>query len=82
MKSIEMEFHGFSGIGSCLSKPKGLCLGTFMHAQVVQEETYSLTNVLTPSQVYLWWMSSKVLIPEDAKSEIISIWDIDAIIQM
>ena len=60
MKSIEMEFHGFSGIGSCLSKPKGLNLGTFMHAQVVQEETYSLMNVLTPGQVYLWQMSSKV----------------------
>ena len=40
MKSIEMEFHGFSRIGSCLSKPKGLCLGTFAHAQVVQEETF------------------------------------------
>ena len=60
MKSIEMEFHGFSGIGSCLSKPKGLCLGTFTCAQVVQEETYSLTNVLTPGQVYSQWMSSKV----------------------
>ena len=60
MKSMEMEFHGFSRIGSCLSKPKGLCLGTFMHAQVVQEETYSLTNVLTPGQVYLQQMSSKV----------------------
>ena len=60
MKSIEMEFHGFSGIGSCLSRSKGLCLGTFTCAQVVQEETYSLTNVLTPGQVYLQQKSSKV----------------------
>ena len=60
MKSIEMKLHGFSGIGSCLSRPKGLYLGTFACAQVVQEETYSLTNVLTPGQVYSWWMSSKV----------------------
>ena len=39
MKSIDMEFHGFLGMGSCFSKPKGLCLGTFARAQVVQDET-------------------------------------------
>ena len=60
MKSIEMEFHGFSRIGSCLSRPKGLCLGTFVCGQVVQEETYSLMNVLIPGQVYSRQMSSKV----------------------
>src|ERR1700720_3065786 len=29
MKSIKMEFHGFSGMGSCLSVPYGLCRGAF-----------------------------------------------------
>ena len=35
MKSIDMEFHGFLGMGSCFNKPKGLCLRTFMRVQVV-----------------------------------------------
>ena len=39
MKSMEMEFHGFSGMGSCFSNPYGLCLGTFARAQDVQDET-------------------------------------------
>ena len=51
MKSMEMEFHGFDGIGSCFRSPYGLCLGTFAYAQVVHEETYSLMNVCTPGQV-------------------------------
>ena len=48
MKSMEMEFHGFNGIGSCFRSPYGLCLGTFARTQVVHEETYSLMNVYTP----------------------------------
>ena len=60
MKSMEMEFHGFEGIGSCFRSLYGLCLGTFVCAQVVHEETYSLMKVHTPSQVYLRRMSSKV----------------------
>ena len=51
MKSMEIEFYGFNGIGSCFRSPYGLCLGTFAHAQVVHEETYSLMNVRTPGQV-------------------------------
>ena len=53
IKSMEMEFHGFEGMGSCFRSPYGLCLGTFIHTQVVQEETYSLMKVHTPDQVYL-----------------------------
>ena len=51
MKSMEMEFHGFEGIGSCFRSPYGLCLGTFVHTQMVHEEMYSLMKVHTPSQV-------------------------------
>jgi hypothetical protein len=39
MKSIDMEFQGFSGMGSCLSNLYGLCLGTLARAQVVQDLT-------------------------------------------
>ena len=60
MKSMEMEFYGFDGIGSCFRSLYGLCLGTFAHAQVVHEETYSLMNVHTFGQVYSQCMSSKV----------------------
>ena len=60
MKSMEMEFYDFNGMGSCFRSLYGLCLGTFAHAQVVHEETYSLMKVHTPSQVYLQHMSSKV----------------------
>ena len=37
IRSIEIEFHGSSGIGSCLSVPYGRCLGTLERAQVVQD---------------------------------------------
>ena len=60
MKSMEMEFHGFEGMGSCFRSPYGLCLGTFARAQVVHEETYSLMKVCTPGQVYSRHTSSKV----------------------
>ena len=60
MKSMEMEFHGFEGMESCFRSPYGLCLGTFVHAQAVHEETYSLMKVCTPGQVYSWHTSSKV----------------------
>ena len=49
MKSIEMEFHGFEGMGSYFRSLYGLCLGTFACTQVVHEETYSLMKVCTPS---------------------------------
>ena len=60
MKSMEMEFHSFKGMGSYFRSPYGLCLGTFAHTQVVHEETYSLMNVCTPGQVYSQHTSSKV----------------------
>ena len=60
MKSMEMEFYDFDGMGSCFRSPYGLCLGTFVHAQVVHEETYSLVKVCTSGQVYLQHTSSKV----------------------
>ena len=60
MTSMEVEFYGFEGIGSCFRSPYGLCLGTFVCTQVVHEEMYSLMKVCTPGQVYLWCMSSKV----------------------
>ena len=37
MKSMEIEFHGLSGMGSCLSFPYGLWCGALVHAQFVQE---------------------------------------------
>ena len=60
MKSMEIEFHGFDGMGSCFRSPYGLCLGTFAHTQVVHEEMYSLMKVRTPGQVYSRCTSSKV----------------------
>ena len=42
IKSMEMEFHGFKGMGSCFRSLYSLCLGTFTHAQVVHKEMYSL----------------------------------------
>src|ERR1700719_2316280 len=51
MKSIKMEFHGFSGIGSCLSIPYGLCQGAFALPQVVQDLQKSNTNPQSFSQV-------------------------------
>ena len=60
MKSMEMEFHSFDGMASCFRSPYGLCLGTFVRAQVVHEEMYSLMKVCTPGQVNSQHMSSKV----------------------
>ena len=37
MKSIEIEFQGFSGIGSCRRLPYGLCQGALDRAQVGQD---------------------------------------------
>ena len=39
MKSMDMEFHGLSGIGSCFRSPYGRCLCDFEHIQVVQDLT-------------------------------------------
>ena len=35
MKSMEMEFYGFDRMGSCFRSLYDLCLGTFVHTQVV-----------------------------------------------
>ena len=37
MKSMEIEFHGFSGIGSCWRLPYGWCRGALDLVQVVQD---------------------------------------------
>ena len=37
MKSMEIEFHGFSGIGSCRRLPYGRCHRALDLAQVVQD---------------------------------------------
>ena len=60
IKSMEMEFHGFEGMGSCFRSPYSLCLETFACAQVVHKEMYSLMKVCTLGQVYLQHTSSKV----------------------
>src|SRR3984893_16506463 len=51
MKSIKMEFHGFLGIGSCLSVPYGLCRGAFTLPQMVQDLQKSNTNPRSFGQV-------------------------------
>ena len=38
MKSMEMEFHGFLGMGSYFSNLYDLCLGTIVWMQDVQDE--------------------------------------------
>ena len=38
MKSMKMEFQGFSRMGSCFSNLQGLCLGTFTQAQKAQDK--------------------------------------------
>ena len=37
MKSMDMEFHGFSGTGSCFRSLNGRCRGVLEQAQDVQE---------------------------------------------
>ena len=37
MRSMDIDSQGRSGIGSCLRYPKGLCRGTLIRLQVVQE---------------------------------------------
>ena len=61
IKSIDIEFHGFSGIGNCLRAPYGLCRGTFARAQVVQDLQKSLTEVRIRGQKYSLVMRSRVL---------------------
>ena len=39
MKSMEMEFQGCLGTGSCLRSPYGQCLCGFEHMQVVHDLT-------------------------------------------
>ena len=39
MKSMDIEFQGLSGIGSCLRSPKGWCLCDFECIQVVHDLT-------------------------------------------
>ena len=52
MKSIDSEFQGFAGIGSCFSRPYGLWQAALEWAQVEQE--YLLTIALTPFQWKVW----------------------------
>src|SRR6202050_2700921 len=51
MKSMEIEFYGFSGIGSCWRLPYGQCCGALDLAQVVQDLQWSLMYIQTPGQV-------------------------------
>ena len=37
IKSMEMEFHGFSGMGSCFRRLKGQWWGVLEQAQGIQE---------------------------------------------
>ena len=60
LESMEMEFHGFKGVGSCFRSLYGLCLETFACTQVVHEKMYSFMKVHTPSQVYLQHISFKI----------------------
>ena len=50
MKSMEMEFQGHSGTGSCLRSLYGQCLCGFEHIQVVHDLTYDLTEFRRSSQ--------------------------------
>ena len=52
MKSMDMEFHGFSRTGSCFRRPNGGYRGVLEWVQEVQELTWFLMNVQMPSQVY------------------------------
>ena len=45
MKSVEIEFHGFKGIRSCVRSLYDLSLGTFVCTQVVHEEMYSYESL-------------------------------------
>src|SRR5260370_29987914 len=62
MKSMEMEFHGFSGIGSCLSLPYGLWRGALVHAQFIHELMYVFTMHPKPGQWKFHLMSLMVFV--------------------
>src|SRR5437899_12513632 len=46
MKSIDLEFHGFSGTGSCWSRPEGLCRGGVAWGSAVHGWRASCTDGL------------------------------------
>ena len=95
MKSMEMEFHGFEGMGSCFRSPYGLCLRTFAHTQVVHEETYVLFDESPyswPGVVVAYEFQSPVLsemsgegvimlIAKNMKTEVIGVRDIDMVFE-
>ena len=61
MKSIEIEFQGCSGTGSCLRNPYDLWHWDLEHIQVMQDLQKSLTTVQSPGHVYSWWINDRVL---------------------
>ena len=61
MKSIEIEFHGRSGTGSCFNRPYGLCRWGLACIQTVQDLQYFLTKSRSPGQVYSHRINSTVL---------------------
>ena len=61
MKSIEIEFQGCSGTGSCLRNPYGLWCWDLECIQVVQDLQMSLMKVQSPSHIYLRQIINRVL---------------------
>src|ERR1700677_3923741 len=54
MRSIDKDSQGFGRMGSCFSRPYGLCLASFDQAHLVQELTYCLTMAARPGQWNPW----------------------------
>ena len=61
MKSMDIEFQGCSGIGSCLSKPYGQWGCDLEHIQVIQDLQKSVTKFWNPGHVYSCWTDARVL---------------------
>jgi hypothetical protein len=61
MKSMEMESHGLSAMGSCLSMQYRRCRWALERAQVVQDLQYSRTNLWILGHVYSQRMILRVL---------------------
>src|SRR5260370_20073651 len=89
MKSMEMEFHSFSGIGSCLSLPYGLWHSALVCAQFIHKLMYAFTIHPKPGQWKFHLMSSTVfclpkvsyhrmvvVVADDLEAEILVVWDV------
>ena len=61
MKSIDMEFQGCSGIGSCLSKPLGWSRCDLECIQVVQDLHNLMMKFRSPGHVYSHWTDARVM---------------------